>query len=131
MDDRATDDILLKTPGSHTAQSSVATEADAWEELYPLVPAVRQYAECSSRGTCDYATGQCKCFDGYEGKGCRRSSCPNDCSGHGRCISNSDASDSFSHMENNDQFWDQDKTQQCACDRGYTCYDCSGRVCPF
>jgi hypothetical protein len=34
-------------------------------------------------------------------------------------------------MENNDQFWDQDKTQQCACDRGYTGYDCSGRVCPF
>jgi len=34
-------------------------------------------------------------------------------------------------MKNNDQFWDQDKTQQCACDRGYTGYDCSSRICPF
>ena len=30
-------------------------------------------------------TGVCECFPGYEGKVCQRSSCPNTCSGHGRC----------------------------------------------
>ena len=30
-------------------------------------------------------TGVCECFPGYEGKACQRSSCPNTCSGHGRC----------------------------------------------
>lgn len=130
-DDRNTDSVILNTPGAHTSQGDVSTEADVWDALYPLVPAVRQYSECSSRGTCDYATGQCKCFSGYEGKGCRRSSCPNGCSGHGRCVSNTDVSGTWSYMKNNDQFWDQEMTQQCSCDRGFTGYDCSDRVCPF
>jgi hypothetical protein len=30
----------------------------------------------------------------------------------------------------NDQMWDQHKTQSCDCDRGFTGYDCSERICP-
>merc|ERR1711981_92793 len=69
------------------------TQADftaTFKKLYPKRPNFNQYTECSSRGTCDYATGECKCFDGFEGRGCRRTTCPNGCSGHGRCLSNMD-----------------------------------------
>merc|ERR1719261_22322 len=41
--------------------------------------------KCSNKGVFDRKTGECKCFDGYEGKGCRRSTCPESCSGHGTC----------------------------------------------
>jgi len=92
-----------------------------------------QYTECSSRGTCDYATGQCKCFDGFEGRGCRRTSCPNSCSGHGRCLDNYDVNPGqyMSYNYPNDQMWDQMRTQTCKCDRGFTGYDCNSRICPF
>jgi len=45
-------------------------------------------AECSDAGLCNRETGACECFDGYEGSACQRTSCPNDCSGHGQCRSN-------------------------------------------
>lgn len=45
-------------------------------------------AECSNRGKCDRITGQCICDSPmFEGSACERFSCPNDCSGKGRCIS--------------------------------------------
>jgi len=94
----------------------------------------RSYAECSDRGICDQTVGQCRCFDGFEGKGCRRSSCSNNCNGHGRCVFDAEIdrenywNDGLLH--NQKQYWNGYKTQQCICDRGWWGYDCSQRLCP-
>ena len=43
------------------------------------------YVECSHKGTCDRATGECTCFHGFSGASCGRQVCPHHCSGHGVC----------------------------------------------
>jgi len=88
------------------------------------------YRECSNKGICNRATGQCVCFPGYEGEGCQRTSCPgaesgSPCSGHGLCLS---AYVDYSSSEYN--LWDADKTMKCKCDAGYDGPDCSLRLCP-
>jgi len=57
----------------------------AWADTADGTSQAHYYAECGNKGICDRATGECKCFEGYEGKGCRRMSCPNACSGRGTC----------------------------------------------
>merc|ERR1711871_1448426 len=48
------------------------------------------YMECSNQGLCDRGAGVCECFDGYTGIDCGVASCPNDCSGNGRCMTIAD-----------------------------------------
>eukprot|EP00941_MAST-03F_sp_MAST-3F-sp1_P005430 g5430.t1 len=81
------------------------------------------YRECSNKGICNRGTGLCECFAGYEGEGCTRTKCLNDCSGHGKCRRAVDVDSSY-------VAWDAYKSQQCQCDGGYTGVDCSLRVCP-
>jgi hypothetical protein len=57
----------------------------AWADTADGTNQAHYYAECSNKGLCDRKTGECKCFDGYEGKACRRAACPDQCSGHGTC----------------------------------------------
>jgi len=79
------------------------------------------YQECSNKGICDTSTGECVCFPGYEGGGCARKSCINDCSGHGACKNYEGTSYNM---------WDKEATLYCDCDAGYTGPGCEKRVCP-
>jgi len=91
------------------------------------------YTECSSKGACNRDTGECECYPGYEGRGCRRQACPNDCSGNGRCVTNTAHRSTYvaqGAAKFGSQFWDAEKTRVCACDRGWEGYDCSSRICP-
>merc|ERR1712025_268464 len=69
-------------------------------------------------------TGQCACFAGFEGEGCRRITCPNQCSGHGQCVNMAVSNADYGA-------WDEKKTVECQCDPGYTGADCSLRKCPL
>jgi len=109
--------------------------------------AAHYYAECSSQGICDRKTGECQCFDGYEGDACRRLKCPDDCSGHGRCRTTWETAQTTSvgdfydanglvldkaviDGKNSYTNWDAKKTQSCVCDPGFTGINCASRMCP-
>lgn len=89
------------------------------------------YMECSNKGLCDRASGECVCFDGYEGSACQRTVCPNDCSGHGVCRNIIDRTEALSATASMSyQLWDGLKNQACVCDPGYSGVDCRERLCP-
>merc|ERR1711988_345824 len=112
---------------------------------------VHKYMECSGKGICDRSIGECECFEGYTGKGCQRTSCPNDCSGHGTCeyideltfgstpgeyhaakpsnfsMGLSTSAQTFIQIS---ESWDSYKSMACVCDAGYIDVDCSRRMCP-
>lgn len=115
-----------------------------------------KYAECAGAGICDRTTGDCNCFPGFEGKGCRRTSCPNGCSGHGTCqyiedmgydststdyyssttaATNADALSGSFLPQSEKTFsyygWDKSKSTGCVCDPGFTDSDCSKFACPY
>jgi hypothetical protein len=77
--------------------------------------------------------GICRCLKGFEGPSCNRMSCPNKCSGHGRCMSLAEAASSFDGQALNRSLiytdWDADMVRGCVCDPGFEGYDCSERPC--
>lgn len=116
----------------------------AWVDTPNKIGSFHKYAECSNRGICNRDSGECECFPGYEGKGCQRTMCPNDCSGHGRCkfIENlpygAVATDYYygtflpqSPHEFDYFYWDKTKTRGCVCDPEYGDVDCSKRLCQY
>lgn len=83
------------------------------------------FAECANKGSCDRETGMCNCDKGYGGSGCRRQTCPNDCSGHGTCEFIDDFSGNSLLSD-----WEKNKIMGCKCDPGYENHDCSSKICP-
>lgn len=59
----------------------------AWGSIPTKREISHSLAECSGRGKCNRESGQCECEIGYTGGACQRKACPNNCSGHGRCVS--------------------------------------------
>lgn len=121
----------------------------AWVDTPDINGNFHKYLECSGRGICQRDSGECACFDGYEGKGCQRSTCPNDCSGHGTCEYIEDltfrptwndyavnaASTTTGVYYESKLFdyhgWDRHKERTCVCDPHYGDFDCSKRMCPY
>lgn len=90
------------------------------------------YAECSNSGVCNRRTGECECFDGFEGAECQYSQCPGEeyeCSGHGVCqkVENMGLTDYGSTYK----LWDRKTLKGCVCDKGYYGGDCSLRRCKY
>lgn len=96
------------------------------------------YMECSNKGICDRSTGLCQCFDGYEGNGCQRTTCPGRCNGHGTCESIRElglkAGGTLFGAEGaagpvTYDLWDSNSTYGCRCDPWYYGPDCNRRHC--
>lgn len=116
----------------------------AWVDTPDVDGTFHKYAECAGRGICDRVSGECQCFDGYEGEGCARQSCPNSCSGHGTCefideLGYRSAYNEYTTIGFNDLLapeelkyfgWDSEKSRGCVCDPQYYDVDCSKRMCP-
>lgn len=114
----------------------------AWFDFPNSIGTRHGYLECAGVGICNRVSGECECFEGFEGKACQRRTCPNGCSGHGTCkfiekVGYGAVEFDYRHSNFHQSLetfsyygWDKRKMRGCLCDPEYTEYDCSKRLCP-
>ena len=71
----------------HDCSGRTCPSGPAWADVASDEKTAHAPAECSGKGTCNKATGTCKCVSGFSGDACQRFGCLYDCSGHGQCVS--------------------------------------------
>merc|ERR1719240_162380 len=109
----------------HDCSARTCPKEMAWADSATADNKAHMMVECSNKGLCDRKTGECKCFDNYDGKACERTVCPNNCNGRGRCVTQEqlayEASKTYSEP------WDSLKHVGCVCDLGARGPDCSSK----
>lgn len=148
-------DTDLSTIKNPDCSSRVCPTGLAWSDIASAENEAHATAECSNRGICNTATGECGCFDGFTGDACQRTICPNECSGHGRCMNNKQLAQKSDALplvnatylytgKETTVTWDEEKIYGCLCDSSWTVglgpnerqepewfgYDCSLKRCP-
>ena len=73
------------------------------------------YLECSGRGECNREDGTCVCYSGTEGQACSKLSCPNRCSGHGKCESIKNLARYYGSISYTYNGWDSGSAVGCRC----------------
>jgi hypothetical protein len=86
------------------------------------------WAECSNKGICDRASGECQCFTGYEGAACQRTVCPDNCNDQGTCWPEKHLASKAGRVY--EAPWDAMKHVGCLCDAGYRGPACDQQECP-
>lgn len=122
----SSDVTLYRAPD---CSARVCPSGPAWADVPTSTTLAHQQAECSNRGTCDRLSGVCNCFPGFSGAACDRMLCPNDCSGHGQCVSIKEMARLSNALPLNantyyeggadSTTWDEDMTFGCVCDSSW------------
>jgi len=113
----------------HDCSERTCPKSNAWVSS-PVAGAndAHSSVECSAKGLCNRGTGECECFENYDGIACERTICPNDCSGRGICYTQKQLAANYGYTYS--AAWDAMKHVGCVCDAGYRGPDCSLQECP-
>ncbi|KAJ0395632.1 hypothetical protein P43SY_003288 [Pythium insidiosum] len=113
----------------------------AWFDLPSADNTAHALVECSNAGVCDRSKGDCVCNSGFTGAACNRLACPNDCSGHGTCLTMEELARAstfngermgwtYGAVPNKKETWDYDMVRGCLCNPGWEGHDCAMQSCP-